>query len=139
MNTLANNSKPVKTSRRIVSRTLRCEPACMGWWITIRQTMSDATVDQTVYGVEEVSSNVGRSFEMTRVQGDDCLSYRVDLSGDGRQHCERTNGEACPAFRRSGNTECKHCDALCACIDAGKMGPVGYPGAEQNDDASEAY
>lgn len=133
-NIIRNADGKVKAkSRKIVSRTLRCEPASVGHWLTIRQTLADGTVDQTVYGVEEVGSQAGRSFELHRVEGDGLRHYTCHIGGEGQN--------ACDCYQNARHGVCKHADALMVCLQRGLI-EGGIPGAgdaELNDDPQDIY
>lgn len=133
---------PVKPnrSRRIVARRLSLAKASVGWWLTIRLHMSDDTIDATTYGVEEIGSQTGRSFELTRVAGNGCLSYRVHLSGTGQQCCQRTTGQLCPSFERSRGVRCKHTDSIRMLLDTGRiLGGLPGPGYDAEIDGTDTY
>jgi hypothetical protein len=82
------------------------------------------------YHVEEIGSQFGRGFRMTKLGADGkpvpargiaAGQYDLHLSGNGQQSCE------CPSALLR-NT-CRHCESLRKLIDLGKI-IGGYPGAE---------
>lgn len=84
----------------------------------------------SIYLVEEIGSQVGRSFKLDKLDGEKRQGavYRCHLSGTGQQACD------CPAGRWRGL--CRHTAALRKLLDTGRIAG-GLPGAG-NEESSDA-
>jgi len=107
-----------KAVRRICGRRLSWHAPVL----TITLSYTDGTEEATEYRVEEVGSDVGRSFDLTRWtrpgERGTVERHRVSLAGNGQNAC------GCKANAFKGT--CKHVEAIRFLIDSGRL-PGGYP------------
>ncbi len=113
---------------KIKSRSLKFEPRPFGGWLALTLTHEDGTKATTTYSVDEIPSDAGRSFTLTRVEGEDEMrSYTVHLGPSGMNAC------GCKANAHKGC--CKHTEALQVCVQRGLIGNVGIPASGETEDA----
>lgn len=121
--------KPVKrTCKLLYGRTL-----------AMTFVYEDGKAEADAYEIREIGSDCGRGFRLTKTttegEGLDARivrgnTYECHLAGDGQQSC------GCKGFAFRGT--CRHVEAIRSLIDM-QVISGGYPGAEQHDEAVDAY
>ncbi len=93
------------------------DPDTLETTLVIRQVAASGKETVDAYALEDVGSHDGRGFSLTKPDG---TVYHVEATAAGRS-CD------CKGFTRWGH--CKHCEALAALAEKGRLSPVCEPAA----------